>query len=170
MQNEPISHRFNSCGLCTPWPLGPCEDGGGTRLMHLQVKEHGAARNQTTQERRLPTRLRRAQGLAVTQSPDFQPPGPGENKFLFFLAIQIFHTVFKQAQETDATFIYLPRLWSLPSVVLLNLQITPRSHSEGCTERRERFRAGKVLLPGQARRMFAHVENPELLRLQVRSL
>lgn len=29
MQNEPISHRFNSCGLCTPWPLGPCEDGGG---------------------------------------------------------------------------------------------------------------------------------------------
>lgn len=45
---------------------GPCEDGGGTRLMHLQVKEHGAARNQTTQERRLPTRLRRAQGLTVT--------------------------------------------------------------------------------------------------------
>ena len=45
---------------------GPCEDGGGTRLMHLQAKERGAARNQTTRERRLPTRLRRAQGLAVT--------------------------------------------------------------------------------------------------------
>lgn len=29
MQNELISHRFNFCGICTPWPLGPCEDGSG---------------------------------------------------------------------------------------------------------------------------------------------
>ena len=45
---------------------GPREGGGGTRVMHLQVKGCGAARNQTRQERRLPTRLQRARGLTVT--------------------------------------------------------------------------------------------------------